>query len=98
VDSELVRRLVDSLEGGDDAVVPVVEGVPQPLAAAYTTRASVALDAAFAAGERSPTRALDAIPWRALTDVAPESVSDVDDPTDLARYASEHTDPDSHPR
>ena len=96
VDGTLVRRLVEALDEHDDAVVPVAEGVPQPLAAVYSTRALAALESAFDAGQRSPTRALERLDWRALEDVDQVLLDDVDDPDDLARYArnTEHRDSD----
>jgi molybdenum cofactor guanylyltransferase len=94
VDASLVRRLVAAFEEHHDAVVPVTDGVRQPLAAAYSTRALTTLESAFGTGERSPSRAIELLDWRALVDVDPASVDDVDDPDDLARYArkTEHHD------
>lgn len=58
--SPLLSALLARL-GPYRAVVPVVGGFPQPLAAAYAPEAVAILARAFAAGERGPTRVLDAL-------------------------------------
>lgn len=50
------------------AVVPVVGGFPQPLAAAYAPEAVAILERAFAAGERGPTRVLAALDALRITE------------------------------
>jgi molybdopterin-guanine dinucleotide biosynthesis protein A len=98
VDATLVRRLLEAMTDEDDAAVPVVDDMPQPLAAAYRKRALAALAAAFAAGERSPRRALVDLRWRAIEGVDASALCDVDDREDLARYASAPHDPRSDTR
>jgi molybdopterin-guanine dinucleotide biosynthesis protein A len=85
---DLIGRLVDHLIPPYDAVVPVTDGVPQPLAASYSRRSAGVLDTAFRDGERSPRRVLGRLRWRPLDDVSPHSVVDLDDPGDVARYAA----------
>lgn len=48
----LLAALADLL-GGHGAVLPLADGMPQPLAAAYAPRAAGRLAACFAAGERA---------------------------------------------
>jgi molybdopterin-guanine dinucleotide biosynthesis protein A len=88
IDAALVERLRSGVTSPYDAVVPVTDDVVQPLAAAYSRRAATALGAAFDEGERSPSRALDRLRWRALDDVPSDALLDLDDPDDLARYAA----------
>jgi molybdopterin-guanine dinucleotide biosynthesis protein A len=92
VNKDLVRLLVDSI-AENDAAVPVVDGVPQPLAAAYARRSLPWLRAAFEAGERSPRSALRELRWSALEGVDPAWVRDVDEPRDVASYASQRQPP-----
>jgi molybdopterin-guanine dinucleotide biosynthesis protein A len=96
--TELVRALLDGLVDGRDAVVPVVDGIAQPLAAVYAARAVDALRAAVARGERSPSRALDRLRWHALDTVESSWIADVDDPDDLARYAASRRRPTTDTR
>jgi molybdopterin-guanine dinucleotide biosynthesis protein A len=98
IDAPLIRDLVRAMTEDDDAAVPVVDAVPQPLTAAYRKRALRALDEAFGAGERSPQRALAGLSWRAIEGVDARSIRDVDDLDDLARYASARQDPGTEPR
>jgi len=93
ITADVVHRLLEALVDVDgvtdvDAAVPVIDGIAQPLAAAYARRARGALAAAISRGERSPRRALDALSWRALHGIEPSAIADVDDPDDLARYAA----------
>ena len=53
---------------GHQAVIPVAGGFPQPLAAAYAPAAGPILASRLAAGERSPTRALEALDVLMLED------------------------------
>lgn len=89
VTASLVRRVVDGIGGGVDAALPVVDGVPQPLGGAYARGALDRLREQFATGERSPRRALGSLRWNAVDDVDPRWLRDVDEPSDLARYAAE---------
>jgi molybdopterin-guanine dinucleotide biosynthesis protein A len=65
----LLEALLDRLPGRH-AVVPVPEGFPQPLAAAYAPEAAAILARAFAAGERGPTRAIEGLDALRLDDAA----------------------------
>jgi molybdopterin-guanine dinucleotide biosynthesis protein A len=98
VTTELVRELLDAFVDGLDAVVPVVDGIAQPLAAAYTASAADALRAAVTRGERSPSRALGRLRWHALDTVESSWIADVDDPEDLARYAASRRRPTTDTR
>lgn len=60
LESALLECLLERLAGAM-AVVPAPGGVPQPLAAAYASGAGAVLEARFAAGERSVTRAVMAL-------------------------------------
>lgn len=98
VTTELVRALLDVLADGVDAVVPVLDGIAQPLAAAYAARAVDALGDAVTRGERSPSRALGRLRWHALETVEASWIADVDDPDDLARYAASRQRPTTDTR
>lgn len=65
----VVRRVVDLLEAAEDADValPVVEGYPQLLAAAYRTRATGRLAQRLAEGERRLGSVVAALAVRLLT-------------------------------
>jgi molybdopterin-guanine dinucleotide biosynthesis protein A len=97
INQELVRLLVKTI-ADRDAAVPVVDGVPQPLAAAYARRSRSRLRTAFDSGERSPRAALVELDWCAIEDVDPSWVRDVDEPGDVARYAAERQPPPMDPR
>jgi len=97
INEALVRLLVSSI-ADHDAAVPVVDGVPQPLAAAYARRSLSPLRRAFGRGERSPRAALGELEWRAMDDVDPAWVRDVDEPRDVVRYAAERQPPPMDPR
>ncbi len=91
VSPALLRRLYER-RAGVDAVVPRQDGVPQVLAALYSTRCLAPFRAAHDAGAKglpallSTVRVawLDEVDWR---DVDPEgrSFADADEPADLAR-------------
>jgi molybdopterin-guanine dinucleotide biosynthesis protein A len=98
VTTDLVRELLDALVEGLDAVVPVVDGIAQPLAAAYAAAAVDALRAAVIRGERSPSRALTRLRWHALDTIESSWIADVDDPDDLARYAASRRRPTTDTR
>jgi molybdopterin-guanine dinucleotide biosynthesis protein A len=89
IDSGVIDRVV-AASSAVDAAVPVSDGVPQPLVAAYSTRARLVLERAFASGERSPSHALDLLHWREVESVEPARLIDLDDPSDVARYASQN--------
>lgn len=83
--ADVVADLVAQLESVDaDAVVPVVDGRPQPLAAAYRTTVAPALRGRFEAGERSLRGGLAAIRVHELAwYLDPVPFLDVDTPDDL---------------
>lgn len=86
----LVRRLVTVLdEQGAAVAVPLVGGVRQVLCAALDRSVADGLAAAFAAGERSLTRALHAVEVADVAGIDGALVADLDDPDDLRRYAQE---------
>jgi len=83
---EVVRRLVEACEDDVDAVVPVLEGHPQVVAAAWRRRALDAVGAAFERGCRAPRELLSRLRIRELADLPPEALVDLDHPGDLRRY------------
>lgn len=69
VRAALLEALLAELDAfGAPAVIPIPDGVPQPLVAAYSRRAARALGEAFARGERSVTRAVMALGPQLLGD------------------------------
>jgi molybdopterin-guanine dinucleotide biosynthesis protein A len=62
----LVRALLGLLDADTQAAVPVVDGLPQPLAAAYRVDALQAVRALLAAGERRASALVDALDARRL--------------------------------
>lgn len=93
IDAETVAALVDALAAHPDAdgAVPVLDGRRQILTAAYRVRLRPRLDAAFAAGERAPRRALEGVEIVEVDGLDPDRLADVDRPDDLQRYARPHT-------
>lgn len=88
VDAAAVRRLLRALaDTGADVVAPVGAGGPQLLVSAWRVQARSALEAAFAAGERAPRRAIAALRVHELRGLPPTSLVDVDSPAELSRYA-----------
>lgn len=88
VDAGVVRRLLRALVDSDaDVVVPVGDGGPQLLVAAWRVRARDALAAAFDAGERAPRRAIATLRVHELRGLPPAALVDVDSRAELLRYA-----------
>jgi molybdenum cofactor guanylyltransferase len=89
-----LRRASDDQTGGDvvDVAVALVGGVRHALTAAYRTRAVSALSRRFAAGERSPRRAIEELVVVDV-EVPEEEALDLDSPDELRRYASDVTEP-----
>ena len=89
IDGESVARIVGVLADHPTAMVaaPVVGDRRQILTAAYRLAVLPMLDEAFAAGERAPRRALQAIEVVDVTGIDPVRLDDVDRPQDLSRYA-----------
>lgn len=77
-----VTSLVGALGSGDVAV-PVVDGRPQWLHAAWRRSIEPALRAAFETGERAPRRALDGLVVVEVLDGSPCWYADADTPADL---------------
>ena len=76
--------IVDALRASDAAAaVPMVNGVAQPLNAAYRAAAYEPLAQEFARGERSVKRALRAIQITIVDAVDPAALADADTPEDL---------------
>ena len=89
IDGATVRTLVDLL-GDDlrrDAVVPVVDGHRQVLAAAYRTSVHRHLASRLAAGERSVRRALSGLSVHEWSGADPHRLVDLDLPEDVDHYA-----------
>lgn len=78
------RALVAALAGFDVAL-GVVDGREQPLSAAWSRSARVALQMAFDSGERAPRRAIAALSI-VRVGLSESDVADVDRPDDLSRY------------
>ena len=89
IDGESVTRIVGALADHPTALVaaPVVGDRRQILTAAYRLAVLPVLDEAFAAGERAPRRALQAVEVIDVTGIDPVRLDDVDRPQDLSRYA-----------
>lgn len=64
----LTSATLGALRGGASLLLPAPGGIPQPLAAWYTPQAFAALAAAYAAGERSVSRAVNALAPTLLRD------------------------------
>jgi molybdopterin-guanine dinucleotide biosynthesis protein A len=87
----LLERLVDA-DGGVDAVVPMRDGRPEPLVAAYRTDVGPVAEQVLADGGRSMRTLLDRLrvdwwaedEWRRV-DPTGSSFDDVDEPGDLDR-------------
>lgn len=92
LDGDTVRLLVATLHSHPDALaaMPVVDGIPQVLVAAYRQEAAGPLGAAFTGGERALHRALGGLDVVAVDLDDPAVVRDVDTPDDLDRYARDH--------
>jgi molybdopterin-guanine dinucleotide biosynthesis protein A len=84
---EAVRRPLGSLSCGAQAAVPVVAGVRQPLAAAYSVEVAGYAEARLAEGRRSLMGLLEDL---RVTDVQADDLAaqlrDVDEPADLGRW------------
>jgi molybdopterin-guanine dinucleotide biosynthesis protein A len=79
-----VRAVVRAVEGADVAVAAGEGGRPEPLHAAWRRAACLpALEAAFAAGERAPARALAALVVRRVAVPDAGSLRDADRPEDV---------------
>jgi molybdenum cofactor guanylyltransferase len=80
--SSAVLRALAAAWSGEDAVVPVADGRPQPLHAVYATSAAAGLRAALERGERSVLLALDGL---AVASVGPETWEHADPTGRFAR-------------
>lgn len=78
-----VRAVVAALAPGADAAVPVTDGRLEPLHAAYRRSARAILEPLFAAGERSPTRALGHLAVGDVTLADPRWARSANRPADL---------------
>ena len=85
-DPAVATALVDALRAAPeaDAAIAVVGGVRQPLDGAYRRSSLSGLAHAFAAGERSVKRAIEALVVLEVATVPPAAVRDADTPEDLA--------------
>jgi len=89
IDAESVTAVVSALAGAPRALVaaPLVGQRRQFLTAAYRQRAMAPLEAAYAAGERAPRRAVAGLEVVQVTGLDGHRLGDVDRPGDLHRYA-----------
>jgi molybdopterin-guanine dinucleotide biosynthesis protein A len=96
IDGESVARIVGTLSDHVTAMVaaPLVGDRLQILTAAYRLKVLPVLDQAFAAGERAPRRALEAVEVVEVLGIDPVRLDDVDQPQDLSRYAQPHRTPE----
>lgn len=87
ISTALSLRLVDALvETGGHAAIAVVDVHVQPLVAAYHRDALPVLRQAFAAGERSPRRAMALLQGVASVEVDATAVLDLDSPDDVRAF------------
>ena len=82
----VVRHLVAACDEDVDAAVPVVDGHPQVVAAAWRRRALASLEAAFASGCRAPRELLSRLRICEVHDLPSGSLDDLDRPDELRRY------------
>jgi molybdopterin-guanine dinucleotide biosynthesis protein A len=75
ITADLVERLHEALQPGDDAVAVMADGVLQPLAAVYRTRLAATARARLGRGEGSLTGLLNAVSTRTV-DAAHLSVTE----------------------
>lgn len=78
-----VRDLLAHTGDGSDAVVPLLNGRPQPAHAVWRRDCRQLLEPHFAAGERRLRQALHHVRARLVTVRDPDSLRDVDTPADL---------------
>jgi len=78
-----VRELLAHTGDGSDAVVPLLDGRPQPAHAVWRRDCRELLEPPFAAGERRLRQALHHVRTRLVTVCDPASLCDVDTPEDL---------------
>lgn len=83
-----VRELLAHTGDGSDAVVPLLDGRPQPAHAVWRRDCRQLLEPLFAAGERRLRQALDGVRTRLVTVSDPMSLRDVDTPEDLQSLSS----------
>jgi molybdenum cofactor guanylyltransferase len=89
IDPATVAMLVAALADHPDAEVaaPVVTGRVYPITAAYRRSARPVLVRSFESGERAVRRALAGLVVQPLVDLDATRLEDVDQPSDLHRYA-----------
>ncbi len=86
VDPAVLVTLADAWQG-QAAVIPVVDGRPQPLHAVYAAAATADLTTAFSDGERSVSRVLGRVDAVFLEiDGGGRWAADLDTPEDLQRF------------
>lgn len=84
--ADLVRTLVGELaRSRAEAVVPLVEGTPQPLTAAYRRGIAASLREIFDSGVRSVTSAVERVGALHLDGLDTLALTDVDTPEQLRR-------------
>ena len=81
-DPSVIRAVVDAV-GDADIAAPWHDDRHELLHAAYRRRVEVHLQAAFAAGERAPRRAVAGLTVASVTNLAPSALADADTPGDL---------------
>ncbi|HVR47575.1 MAG TPA: molybdenum cofactor guanylyltransferase [Candidatus Binatia bacterium] len=84
LDASVLRRLLAAWQPGDDAVVPLHEGLIEPLAALYDRAAVVREDAALRKAGKAAMHDLVACIAARLVPIEPEYFCNVNRPSDLA--------------
>jgi molybdenum cofactor guanylyltransferase len=94
VDAALITGLISTLQMvDDDATVLSTAGRQHPLPLAIRAAAMKPLTAAYRTGERSMVGALRKLRVATLASETDAAVFDLDDPTDLRRYAADDPQP-----
>ncbi|HZP31035.1 MAG TPA: NTP transferase domain-containing protein [Acidimicrobiia bacterium] len=94
VEASLLRLLAGHEPGGT-TLVPVADGVPQPLCGRYQPDAGREAARLVARGSRSMRALLDEVAWQALPEdvwravASPHALDDVDTPADVERFRLE---------
>ena len=86
-----VRELLEHTGGETDAVVPLLDGRPQPAHAVWRRDCRGLLEPLFTAGERRLAAAVDHVRARLVTVYDPTTLQDADTPGDLHSLGSPAT-------
>jgi molybdenum cofactor guanylyltransferase len=92
-DPPAIAAVVEAL-GDADVAAPFLDGRHELLHAAFHRRAEAPLAAAFAAGERAPSRAVAGLTVASVSGLDPSALVDADTPADLRPENDKYTDTD----